>query len=433
MSDQISVFISYQHEYKDWVTELATQLHTSGFAVWLDHWSIPAGQSWQKEMRDGLAGADAVIVCIGKDTPDGWADQEIQKAMNRKAAAPKLPVIPLIMPDGNYSALDFWLKSLDNVDFNPPNSYEDAYDDLTKGLRGLPPGPPPRDGDGDDPPESPEFVDQLKQFPVWVWWLAAIAIFTAIYFALPGIFPAPTQDSATPEVAAINDSAVDEVVDETPITFTPTPTLPPQPKDKKTAEKDGMTLIYISAGEFEMGSEDGEENERPVHTVYLDGYWIDQVEITNDMYKVCVTDGACLAPGATTYFNDESYAHAPVVYMAYADAVAYCDWAERRLPTEAEWENAARLQGREVYPTGGSYGALNKFGNGWEWVFDWYADYTDHPSPLENPVGPDFGVYRVLRGGSEYGSNSPYSFTYRLSSTTTNSGASNSFRCAISP
>jgi serine/threonine protein kinase len=207
------------------------------------------------------------------------------------------------------------------------------------------------------------------------------------------------------------------------------------------SNKDGMTLVYVPAGEFTMGSDSGDFNEKPIHTVYLDAFWIDQTEVTNAIYAKCVQDSKCVQPKVTTYYNDANYASHPVVYVSWNDAKAYCSWADRRLPTEAEWEKAARGQDGTIYPWGnifdgkllnfcdtncpifwanpsfddgyadvapvGSYPSgksmydvLDMAGNVWEWVADWYSNLYYAGSPASNPLGPVSGQYRVLRGGS---------------------------------
>ena len=203
------------------------------------------------------------------------------------------------------------------------------------------------------------------------------------------------------------------------------------------AEADGMVLVYVPAGEFTMGAADpdtsADDDEKPAHTVYLDAFWIDRTEVTNAMYAGCVQAGACQVPrkpGSATrasYYPNPEFADYPVIYVAWDDAAAYCAWAGRRLPAEAEWEKAARgVDGRRYpwgegigceranyggclgdsaaagsYPGGASpYGALDMAGNVWEWVQDWYdASYYDR-SPDANPPGPASGDGRVVRGGS---------------------------------
>ena len=204
---------------------------------------------------------------------------------------------------------------------------------------------------------------------------------------------------------------------------------------------DGAEMVYIPAGEFIMGSDEGDSDERPVHTVYLDAFYIDTTEMTNSQYRKCVEAGACDTPVKTTYYDNADYAQHPVVYVSWNDADAYCQWAGKRLPTEAEWEKAARGTDGRTYPWGegihcdhahyggcgegtvpvGSkpkgaspYGALDMAGNVWEWVADWYdSDYYSQSSWL-NPPGPDSGVGRVLRGGSLHGNQRFTRCAYRV-------------------
>mgnify|MGYP000861571263 CR=1 FL=1 len=197
---------------------------------------------------------------------------------------------------------------------------------------------------------------------------------------------------------------------------------------------DGMTMVFVPAGEFTMGSPDGvgNTNEHPEHQVYLDAFWIDQTEVTNAMYEQCVNDGGCTAPEESNSYNIESYygnsqyAFYPVINVDWDQANSYCQWTGRELPTEAQWEKAARGTKGNIYPWGNDlatpnltnfaiyvgnttkvgnylagaspYGALDMAGNVWEWVADWYGDYS--AGTETNPTGPSDGIIRVFRGGS---------------------------------
>ncbi len=198
------------------------------------------------------------------------------------------------------------------------------------------------------------------------------------------------------------------------------------------SEKDGMELVFVPEGEFIMGSDQGADDEKPLHKVYLDSFWIDKTEVTNSMYRLCVEDGECQHPQTLIFFDDHIFDVYPVVAVTWQDAVDYCYWAGRQLPTEAQWEKAARGTDGRIYPWGnnweatflnwegsrekfrsiapvGNYpegaspsGVLDMVGNVWEWVADWYAGDYYSISPHENPLGPVNGFERVHRGGSWY-------------------------------
>ena len=109
----------------------------------------------------------------------------------------------------------------------------------------------------------------------------------------------------------------------------------------RISSQDHMTLVYVPAGEFLMGTTTGLTDERPLHKVDLDAYWVDQTEITNSMYSECVQSGACDQPSSLVFYNDPAYANHPVEYVSWTESANYCTWAGRRLLTEAEWEKVA--------------------------------------------------------------------------------------------
>ena len=254
--------------------------------------------------------------------------------------------------------------------------------------------------------------------------------------------------------------------------FTPTTSLTPTLASGATqvSEKDGMVMVYVPAGDFSMGFNDAGTDEKPAHTVSLDAYWIDRTEVTNGMYALCVQAGTCRPPRSLSsntrrdYYNNSQYADYPVIQVEWNSTQGYCLWAGRRLPTEAEWEKAARgIDGRgypwgntpatcsranywdytfacvgdtsEIgsYPSGASpYGALDMAGNVWEWVADWYDATYYVNSPSSNPQGPASGTYRVLRGGSWYFDGARANSTYRYKYSPDLRGDSIGFRCASS-
>jgi len=208
-----------------------------------------------------------------------------------------------------------------------------------------------------------------------------------------------------------------------------------EPVHQRVRDKDQMTMMLIPQGEFRIGSADGKVDEQPVHRVHLDAFWMDQTEVTNAQYKECAASGLCTNPSMGDSFtrreyytsDNEQYADFPVIHVNWYQAEAYCKWAGGRLPTEAEWEAAARGTDARTYPMGDAvakgsanyagfvgdttrvgsypagsspYGVLDMAGNVWEWVSDWYDQDFYSQSPRRNPAGPPSGSSRVLRGGS---------------------------------
>ena len=246
-------------------------------------------------------------------------------------------------------------------------------------------------------------------------------------------------------------------------------------------------MVFVPAGEFQMGSTDNQfsndvqscinangnsqasceklrKNEKPLHKVYLDAYWIDQTEVTNARYARCVNSRNCqpliitYSLTRSDYYDNSQYADYPVVGVDWSQADSYCRWAGRSLPTEAQWEKAARGTDARTFPWGegmdssrfntnakdtsraGSYpagispyGALDMVGNVWQWVADWYSEGYYDISPDRNPQGPATGSTRILRGLPWGDNKSPLSSTtIRLETKPTDSGQNIGFRCASS-
>ena len=286
--------------------------------------------------------------------------------------------------------------------------------------------------------------------------------------------------ASTPEPTEISPT----VATETPkssATFTPTNTITPTPIDQpplaaKAGETwvrsvDGMVMAYIPEGSFLMGAAendyDAEKDEKPQHEVYLDAFWMDTTEVTNEMFRIFVDDSSyeteaekegnsqvfTLSSKGWNYIEGADWYHPhgpnsnlegldkhPVTLVSYYDAKAYCKWIGGSLPSEAQWEKAARggLEGMK-YPWGNEepicdkrakngaqfygcffpgiptlptmltspvasfssngYGLYDMAGNVWEWVLDWYSETYYGTSEINNPTGPFEMRNPVLRGG----------------------------------
>ena len=193
--------------------------------------------------------------------------------------------------------------------------------------------------------------------------------------------------------------------------------------DTSTNPADGAEICYIPTGEFVMGSDDGPRDERLPHRVTLNGYWIYRTEVTCAQFAQFL-EATRYRPGKkVSYWSDPAKSRLPAMNIRWVDAETYCRWAGTRLPTEAEWEKAARGPEGLHYPYGAEYdptkanifgdglkpvgsypvngfGLYDMSGNVWEWCLDWYDPEYYKSSPTMNPTGPATGGERVLRGGA---------------------------------
>lgn len=262
-----------------------------------------------------------------------------------------------------------------------------------------------------------------------------------------------------------------------PATIPAVPLVTPRAESPEIEEEitDGQSvkMVFVPAGEFSMGSETGDADERPVHPVYLDAFYIDMYEVTNARYRSCVEAEACLPPAQNSsstrlrYYDNPDFDNFPVMHVSWEMAHSYCAWRGVGLPTEAQWEKAARGTDGRTYPWGegidcqranyyrqegtiflhcagdttrvGSYesgqspyGAYDMTGNVWEWAADWYGSSYYRESPPGNPPGPASGSARVVRGGSWQFSDFSVRATRRYWFNPSNTLENVGFRCARS-
>lgn len=284
---------------------------------------------------------------------------------------------------------------------------------------------------------------------------------------LPLIGSSPTA-SATPQPTTTN---------------TPLPSKTPIPPTSSfgigstiISNKDSMTLLYVPAGEFIMGSDNDKSGESPAHVVDLDSFWIDKTEVTVYMYSLCVEAGTCREPinksssTHSNYYGNPEFDDYPVVYVDWNMAKTYCAWADRRLPTEAEWEKSARGENGFAFPWGNQfdgartnfcdkncpfdyanrsyddgfadnsptgrytngaspYHVLDMAGNVWEWVSSLYKPYPYNAADGRDDLS--ISGERVLRGGSRNNADSDVRSTFRHKLAPSDAFVVVGFRCAM--
>jgi formylglycine-generating enzyme required for sulfatase activity len=231
----------------------------------------------------------------------------------------------------------------------------------------------------------------------------------------------------------------------------------PQGGEEFWREKDGATVVRIPGGEFQMGSPGGEgdPSEHPRHVVRVNGFLMDKTEATWGQYKRFLAASSRPPPKSPVWGMPEAL---PASSVTWDEARAFCDWVGGRLPTEAEWERAARGGDGRRYPWGntfdpwrcntrdggphaptpagaypdcvGPYGVLDLAGSVSEWCSDWYEEAYDATSPVENPTGPQAGTRRVSRGGHWMSPSAWVRVASRLGIEPTWAGPMQGFRCA---
>jgi formylglycine-generating enzyme required for sulfatase activity len=454
----LKVFLCHAHSDAEKVRALYARLKADGVDAWLDKEDIIAGQDWDFEIRKAVRASDTVIVCLSQQfSQNGYRQNEVQSALDEANLQPegKIFIIPVRLEDCDYPES---LRRFYGVDMFEERGYEylmralrwraekigavlQSKKSWLNGFTSPVKKPAPKKYEPiekntilqtEKPASKPvNKTPQKWNTQIIIAMIGTIAAFPAILSGLPWYKLVP---------AAPNGISVTKT---NTVTFTPplptltlTPALPTETTipvfthpaallSDEIIDAKNIKMRLVPAGTFTMGGGDA------AHEIYLDDYYMDVYEVTNSAYKLCVNNGICKPPADTSKFNDSNYAQHPVnklcvddgcklpvdtskfndlnyaqhpvVSIDWSMAKTYCEWRDARLPTEAEWEKAARGIDKRTYPWGerigcskanyngscvgnttvvGSYesgkspyGMYDMTGNVWEWVSSLYLPY----------------------------------------------------------
>ncbi len=463
------IFISYSHKESDYAHGLAQTLYKDGFDVWIDD-RLDYGSQWPNEIQKQLDSCRAFIVIMSPNSfGSEWVQSELQRAKRKKK-----PIFPLLLGgDGP------WL-SVESTQFFDVRGgvYPDAkfYSALKRVIR---PDPSARTLRMPKAPRKAKLrASSLNLNPGMI----AATIGALVFFLLLsvtllwGLF---SKDEVSLPTQMANPTMDVVLLDEP--TAVPTPTASPAMPEVEQTVPDEMALI--PAGEFTMGMDAFDEfaicekiggecrldwfmDEEPIHTIYLDAFYMDIYEVTNIQYKGCVDSGECDSPeiSASTsrldYYDNPEFDHYPVINVTWYQAQAYCEWSGGRLPTEAEWEKAARGTEASPFPWGDTldpsyanynytvgdttavgsyekgispYGLYDMAGNVWEWVSSLHGSYPYAANDGREAPSSENG--RIMRGGSWGYVGVSISTSYRYTWDSSDSNLDLGFRCArdVSP
>lgn len=430
------VFISYDHTDTGYAHTLADALQARGFEVWIGE-RLDYGAQWPVEIQKQLDACGAFILVMSpRAFTSEWVQSELQRAKRKLK-----PIFPILL-EGDEPWLS--VESTQYYDVRdgslPDERFYSAIERVVSRNKEeggvIQPSPEVKRSSRKSASGAPRIRTEL--------WIAIIgAIATVLAAVIPLIWSSLSQNPSPLPPA-------DETT-ETENAPATEPPLEPSIDPNDFTDSMGVEMRLVPAGEFTMGVsaqsalEDCQKyqsdcqldwftDEEPVREVYLDAYYMDLYEVTNASYRACVEAGECLEPtntGSATradYFYEAEFNFYPVIHVDWTMAQTYCEWRGARLPTEAEWEKAARGNDGRTYPWGegidpslanyadsgfgdtveagdygdgaSPYGILDMAGNVWEWVMDWYNSSYYQFSLLSNPFGPDSGEFHVLRGGS---------------------------------
>jgi len=387
------LFISHIDEDQQMALALADALEARGFTAWRYRRDCRGGPDFRDQIPDAIDHCRALIVLL---SPGALGSRYVRKEVYWAQQRSK-PIVPLLhglthaQLDDLGSGLAWELVDTNAIEV-PGRDVSAAVSALLEGLRQLEvePGGPPL------PDLRARLRDQRRQKE----WGAA-------YFTAGALMRFRPEDAEALQARR---------------------TAEPLIVGRDIIGPDGGAMVWVPPGEFEMGSKTGDAREQPVHRVSIRrGFWLGQAPITNAQYRRYCQETGRAFPGG----SDLPDGH-PVSHVTWDEAVAYCAHCGLRLPTEAEWEYAAKGPEGRVYPWGDEWdanrcctkalvgsgggtcpvtafpsgaswrGALDMAGNVWEWCADWFDGGYYAVSPPDDPAGPPTGRTRVVRGGSIY-------------------------------
>ena len=484
------VFVSYSSKDKPIADTIVASMERNNIRCWYAPRDIKSGENWGNAILNAIEKSKIFLIVFSGNANHS---QRVLDELNI-AISEEITILPFrienLEPKG---AMKLHLTSHHWLDAYDP-SWEMHINRLIKDVSTILNSS--LDADKIQLPETVQRISHQykRQRILKVLAGAAITLLlaTAAWFGYKAFFPL-SHDTVPPATSSpdISSSQIvtissTQTITSSPI-HTPTLTITPSPVpgmySTLVREKDNMTMVYVPAGDFIMGFNQDDidwfitqewcslceqtmfETTLPEHMVFLDDFWIDKHEVTNAQYAQCVADGGCSQPfqleshSRAQYFGVPQYDNYPVSSVNWYQAQEYCQWAGGRLPTESEWEKAARGIEGGYFPWGndnptnqfanfdrsmgdttrvGTYingispfGVLDMAGNVWEWVFDWWGYYDS--GSTTNPSGPASGTYRVLRGGA-WDSNPFFLLAaFRNGQLPEYAGYFVGFRCAQSP
>ncbi|MCB9452923.1 MAG: SUMF1/EgtB/PvdO family nonheme iron enzyme [Anaerolineaceae bacterium] len=481
------IFISYSHEDQDYVTQLANDLCQHGFDVWMDG-RINYGNRWWRTIEDALKSCAAFVIVMSPNSEKSeWVEREILLAKREEK-----PILPLLL-EGKEFALLITTQYVNVIGNKLPD--DDFYEQLKQVIT-----PAPESGTLITPSQKPWWSEPKYFVPILVAVIAGIfGLWQGVFANNGGNTPTPptiaiaeghtatlssfqqlqtaeaqatqtaeakdafiltqtglallnTLATATAEYIAPTETAAHATLVALSFTPTPTPSLTPTatpvisnvdwtPYER---EFDSVTMVLVPVGCFMMGSNDGDRDEQPVEEQCFDKpFWIDKYEVTNAQY------------GSVGCAETSVASNKPRNCVNWFEARNFCETREARLPTEAEWEYAARGPDDLVYPWGSEWdlnkaiqnrsvetgtsivglrpggkswvGALDMIGNVWEWVSSPYTIYP-YSASLENNA--DSISLHVLRGGSFINTSSRLRASSRVGIDPNSASMEIGFRCA---